>query len=192
MPGEISDCVPSYLMFQGAGTVDAEGNRSWTPSNTLLIYRYFYYGTTWWVMQDAEQLSDSVAFTEHYSVVSNMSETTPPSTGWRKTQSLAIQDADPNVKPIAVSLWPNCTAQEQEDATQLSGSLDAPKPDAKPDVKDSDGGTPTLPRTPSNSPTGTGEFRGNTAIRKSAAVRHSAVLFEVLVSLLSWGVLLFY
>ena len=88
--------------------------------------------------------------------------------------------------------WPNCTAQEQEDATQLSGSLDAPKPDAKPDVKDSDGGTPTLPRTPSNSPTGTGEFRGNTAIRKSAAVRHSAVLFKVLVSLLSWGVLLFY
>jgi hypothetical protein len=191
MPTEISDCVPSYFLFQGDGIVDANGNRSWAPANTLLVYRYFYFGTTWWVMQDAEQLSDTAEFIEHYSVVSNTSESTPPATGWRKTKSLAVQDADPNVKPVVCTLWPNCTVEESRIAAELSDSLDAPATGAKPDVKDIGGGTRTLPLTPSNSPRGkSSEFNQKSSASLSSVVRRSVALLGVAASALCWGALL--
>ena len=90
-----SDCVPSYVMFNGDGTTDDAGVTTWSSENTQLIYRYFYYGKTWWIMQNALQLGADT-FVEQYSVETDVNAVTPPNTGWKKTVSIQAKERHAN------------------------------------------------------------------------------------------------
>jgi hypothetical protein len=138
---ELSDCVPSYLMTTGDDDEDL-----------FLIYRYFYFGRTWWVMQDSAQLADQDEFVEYYSVESD--SITPPSTGWKKTKALVPLPADPGVTPVAATVWEGCSAEEREQQEAAQTGFDLPTPTSIPPNQqpaDGAGGTPPPTATPSAS-----------------------------------------
>lgn len=145
---ELSDCVPSYVMSTGEDDEDL-----------FLIYRYFYYGRTWWVMQDSAQLSDPLEFVEYYSVESDA--ITPPSTGWKKTKALVPLTADPGVKPVGATVWEGCSAEEKEKQEEAKTGFDLPTPTSIPPNQqpaDGAGGTPP----PTNTPSASGNVRPGT------------------------------
>ena len=131
--GEMSDCVPSWIMVQGDGTTDSNGNTTYSNENVFLVYRYMYYDTTWWIMQDAKQLG-ATEFVEHYSVVADALTAEPPTTGWRKTESLVVNPSDPSVKPIALTITKTCTVEEKEQQEKVKDGVDLPDQPTTPDV----------------------------------------------------------
>jgi hypothetical protein len=161
LPSELSDCVPSYVQFSGEGATDDAGVTTWSQENTLLIYRYFYFGKTWWIMQNTKQLGADT-FVENYSVESDVNAVTPPSTGWKKTVGLDATTAT-TVKPILLTLWDYCTPEQSTDALELKDSLDLPiataaKPSSNGNNGNSNGGGSgsgnpgPIPSTPSTNP----------------------------------------
>ena len=138
LPSEVSDCVPSYVMFSGDGATDNDVT-TWSPENTLLIYRYFYFGRTWWIMQNTKQLA-AETFVEHYSVETDVAAITPPATGWKKTVGL-VTTPTTTVKPLLLTLWDYCTPEQSTDASELEDSLNLPETTAaKPSSNGGDGG----------------------------------------------------
>ena len=100
------DCVPMYMSVDSLGNV------------TYFMYRYWYLGRTYWVVQDDAQAANDTAFVEYYSVESNL--TSPPAAGWAATLSLAASSEAVGANPPPESKIPSpCSGTEQTEQEEI-------------------------------------------------------------------------